>query len=454
MLNELEINCNYSKNGCKEYIKLGELLGHTNKCSFNPELRILCDCGLVVDTKNLIEHQNSCIDYLKNQLNKSLDRINSLNAKNAELEKELKESSILTEWQTVRQFIKIATNMSEGMENKIIEKLTQTLNEGVFNAVELSEQFREEFGGNWTLFVGNKLLFNNFEYSNILGLKIGNFNVFIWMNIKPVNDVLALEKQLKILNIGIENNTWNNDMLNTWELFYNLTDDSLNISERLLDKNIIEYFLKFNKLFPYNEQNLFNPMVGVFANISEFTELRYRLMKPELIETFLKMLSNKNKLISYLSCQMLANILSEGEVFWKQYMKQNKVLNRNSVIDRLRFEMNGWRFSQNELHVSFITFKPFNRLLKCNEKIPQVVHYFAVWTLAHFTQKESQRYCLLLKEDGCLTLLENLIKCSKTEEYVRSLAKYVLYLNELFIKHGSLGESLNFDVIDGKWFEK
>jgi hypothetical protein len=43
-----------------------------------------------------------------------------------------------------------------------------------------------------------------------------------------------------------------------------------------------------------------------------------------------------------------------------------------------------------------------------------------------------------------------LIKCSKTEEYVRSLAKYVLYLNELFIKHGSLGESLNFDVIDGK----
>jgi hypothetical protein len=450
MLNELEINCNYSTNGCKEYIKLGELLGHTNKCSFNPELRVLCDCGLVVDTKNLIEHQNSCIDYLKNRLNKSLDIINSLNAKNAKLEKELKESSIFTEWETVRRFIKIATNMSEGMENKIIGKLTENLNEGVFNAVELSEQFREEFGGNWTLFVGNKLLFNNFEYSNFLGLKIGKFNVIIWMNIKPVNDVLALEKQLKILDIGIKNNIWNNDMLTTWELIYNLTDDSLNISERLLDKNIIECFLKFNKLFPYNEQNLFNPMAGVFANISEFTELRYRLMKPELIETFLKMLSNKNKLINYLSCQMLANILSEGEVFWKQYMKQNKVLNRNSVIDRLRFEMNGWRLSQNELHISFITFKPFNRLLKCNEKIPQVVHYFAVWTLAHFTQKESQRYCRLLKEDDCLTHLENLIKRSKTEEYVRSLAKYVLHLNELFIKHGSSGESHNFDVIDGK----
>jgi hypothetical protein len=261
---------------------------------------------------------------------------------------------------------------------------------------------------------------------------------------------LVLEKQLKILDIGIKNNTWNNDMSTTWELIYNLTDDSLNISERLLDKNIIEYFLKFNNLFSCNEQSLFYPMAGVFANISEFTELRYRLMKPELIETFLKMLSNKNKLINYLSCQMLANILSEGEVFWKQYMKQNKVLNRNSVIDRLRFEMNGWRLSQNELHISFITFKPFNRLLKCNEKIPQVVHYFAVWTLAHFTQKESQRYCRLLKEDDCLTHLENLIKRSKTEEYVRSLAKYVLHLNELFIKHGSLGESHNFDVIDGK----
>ncbi len=86
-----------------------------------------------------------------------------------------------------------------------------------------------------------------------------------------------------------------------------------------------------------------------------------------------------------------------------------------------------WDNTSDKMLISFITFKPLNRLLIFNEKIPQEIHYFAVWTLAHFTRTDSARYSHLIKEDNCVKVLDDLIKNNKTEEYVRSLAKSVFY---------------------------
>jgi hypothetical protein len=132
-------------------------------------------------------------------------------------------------------------------------------------------------------------------------------------------------------------------------------------------------------------------MFGVLVNISQFKELRYRIVKPEFISIILKSLTFRSDLKSYLSAKFLANILSEGKVFWEKYFKENTELNINSVLASMRSKISEWKMSTNELNINFVIFKPFNRLLKCDDKIPQEVHYYSVWTLAHFTRKDCQR---------------------------------------------------------------
>jgi len=154
-------------------------------------------------------------------------------------------------------------------------------------------------------------------------------------------------------------------------------------------------------------------------------------MKHEFICLILKLVSNQNDLTSFLSSHVLANILSEGKAFWEQHIKHDQALNINSILAKLISKTNDWKIDSKL--INFNTFKPFNRLLECNDNIPQEVYYYAVWTLANFTREDSNRYCRLLVADDCIAVLENLIKCSKAEENVKNLAKVVLHQNELFL---------------------
>jgi hypothetical protein len=375
-----------------------------------------------------------------------------MNVKMNRLDKNLEEAkteiTILGEWQRIEEFVVIENYMPYNMKNGIIDILRGFLNRGIFDAEDICDKFFEEFGMNWTILVGNGLVNNYLYRKNYILLKIGRIDVMVSMNITSVNNICISEKLFKILDQGINNNAWNEDMMNTWSLFWSLTDDSLNMSERLLDKNILDYFMKCDELFPYNEQNSFNPMFGALANVSDFKELRQRIMRPEFISIILRSLTNRNKLISYTSANLLANVLSEGEAFWEKYFKQNTDLNRSSVLTALKSEISEWKMNSKEMRLCFISLKPFNRLLECNDRIPQEVQYFAVWSLAHFTRKNCKRYCLLLKKDFCFTVIEELIKCIKTEEYIKKLAKLVLYHYRCFSINGSLGELENSDSID------
>ena len=251
------------------------------------------------------------------------------------------------------------------------------------------------------------------------------------MSVKPVNDILIVEKLVKKLEIGVNNKIWNEEFNYVWNSLWNLSDDSLNTSERLLDHKIMDYFFQCYEIFSKNEENIFNPIVGVFANISEFKELRHRLMSKEFISIISELATNQNKIVSYLSTQFLANILSEGKDFWKLYLKEHKFFQK--LMEKLKFIISFWDMNTICLDINFVTFKPFNRLLECNARNPQEVNYFAVWTLAYFTQKETKRYFNLIKEDNCLIMLEKLINYSKTEDYVKKLAKTVVNNYQLFL---------------------
>jgi hypothetical protein len=423
----LEISCDYSNNGCEKYIKLAELKNHVDNCNFNPNLHILCDCGQNIETIKLTDHQNNCIDYLKEQLNASLDMISSLNKSKHQLMNELKEAreeiTITNEWRKVEEFEEISSDMPKKMKELLLNSLTSTLNEDIFDYSSLSEKFRSDFGGNWTVIVGNNMKQSISYCKNYLFLKIGKIDVLIISTVKPVHDFLILKKLTKIIDEGIRKKAWTEDMENVWGLFWSLTDDSLNMSERLLEKNIVEYFLKYYALFP---DKLCSSMIGTFANISEFTDLRKQLMRPELLSIILSQFSNEKQQISYLCCYFFANVLSEGKNFWDQNLRSRSELNRNTIIAKLKFNISEWDKISEQMSLYFITFKPLNRLLIFNDKIPQEIHYFAVWTLAHFTRTDSANYSHLIEEDNCVRVLDDLIKNKKTEEHVRNLAKSVL----------------------------
>jgi hypothetical protein len=423
----LEISCEYSNNGCEKYIKLVELKNHVDNCNFNPNLHILCDCGQKIEAFKLIDHQNNCIDYLKEQLNGSMDIISSLNKSNYQLMNELKEATeeitITNEWRKVHEFERIESNMPKRMKKLLLDSLTSTLNEDIFDYSSLSEKLRSDFGGNWTVIVGNCMKQSISYYKNYLFLKIGKIDVLIISTVSPVSDFLILKKLIKVIDEGIRKKAWIEDMENVWNSFFNITDDSLNMSERLLEKNIVEYFLKYYALFPYKFSY---SMIGTFANISDFTDLRKQLMKPELLSIILNQFSNEKQEISYLCCYFFANILSEGKKFWNQNLKGRIELNRNIVIAKLKFKISEWDKISEQMSIFYITFKPLNRLLIFNDKIPQEIHYFAVWTFAHFTRTDGVNYSHLIEEDNCVRVLDDLIKNTKTEEYVRNLAKSVL----------------------------
>ncbi len=336
LLNNLEISCVFSNKGCKKYLKLGELEYHVDSCNFNPNLNIFCDCGLKLETINSTDHKNNCIHHLKKQLNGSLDIIKSLYIRNNQLENDLKEAkketTISNEWYKSEGFEEIATNMPKIMKDRITNLLRNSLDEGIFNSSNLGKKLGSSSSGNWTVIAANGLQCNHFYRKNYLSLKIGKVDVLIASTVKPVLDFLILEKLIKSLDEGINNKCWIEDIENVWHLFSSLINDSLNISERLLEKNIVEYFLQFYALFP---KRLFRSMFEVFSNISEFPELRNQLMKPEFLIIFSKQLSN-NRELSFLCSYFFANILSEGKKFWDQNLRKNCELNRNSIIAKLK----------------------------------------------------------------------------------------------------------------------
>jgi hypothetical protein len=466
LLNEFEIKCDFSANGCQLYIKLCELENHKSKCVFNPESRLICVCGFKCSEEELLNHQNNCVYNLREEIIALKKEKNALKEKVNQINDELitakQEISLRSEWNRLKEIEIIETNMPYIMKGRVMQFIINSLNEEVFDDSVLLQRICYEFGGNWNLFIGHQLVDRVFERTNYLRFKIGKFKGFLYMNVKPAHDILVLEKALKIIQFSIENNCNSDDLKNAWTMIFCLTDDSFNLSERFLDKNGLNYFMHCFNLFSSDNVRLFFPMVGVLANITEIPTLRYHLMSREYIEAIIKLMSKQCFSLNFFCAFVLANILSEGNRFWNKYLKNDLEFNRNAILAEFKSRITEWKLND-RLETEFTTFKPFKRLIKKKEKpsnqfkrfmrcdyevlnpikqffhldeeIPQEVKYFAVWALAHSTKRNCEKYCKLLEEDNCITVLEDLINDRKTDDSVRSLVNIVLNQNQMFLKN-------------------
>jgi hypothetical protein len=141
------------------------------------------------------------------------------------------------------EFSKIETDLPNIIKIGAINLIRETSNTGLFDPNGMSEKFREEIGSNRALIVGNGLLNNGYFLKNYISLKIGRIHAMNSL-IKPLNDerMAIFGKLSKFVDQGINKKLWN-DMFSAWNLLWYLTDDSSDMCERLLDKNILDYFV-------------------------------------------------------------------------------------------------------------------------------------------------------------------------------------------------------------------
>jgi len=334
----------------------------------------------------------------------------------------------------------------------LFQILTDFFNKGTIDANKIREEICKKYGGNWNILIGNELISSAYHESSYIHFKFRKYVVIIFMDINPGKYALILEKMIKTISNSIESKFLNEDSKSTWALFHNLTEDSFDISERLLDKNIINYFIQCRELFPNNDMDLFYSMVGVFVNISEFPKLRERLMKPEFISLVVELVVNVDFKINFFPSYIMANILSEGKDFWDKHMKNHQVLSLDSIKQNLKSKISEWindshvkevfkaaenpfKPSEKNLDIKQLNFnslKSFNRLLQCTDKIPKEIHCYAILTLNYLMYKSIMKYGQLLREDKCLETLKHLKECNQTEEYVKKLADVVLNSYKLF----------------------
>ncbi|XP_014669859.1 PREDICTED: protein zer-1 homolog [Priapulus caudatus] len=120
----------------------------------------------------------------------------------------------------------------------------------------------------------------------------------------------------------------------------------------------------------------------------------------------------------YNAAGILAHIASDGRDAWTIAAPP-----RHEVLARMADTIERWSLTKHR-NINYRSFKPILRLL-VHYDTPQVQHW-AVWALANLTKVYSSRYCELLKEEGGLAMLREIVDDPRPYARIRQLADMVL----------------------------
>ncbi|XP_071041876.1 protein zer-1 homolog [Parasteatoda tepidariorum] len=168
---------------------------------------------------------------------------------------------------------------------------------------------------------------------------------------KLVGDQGAITIMLQLIEKRLERRICDEVMETAWSTMWNVTDETPINCERFLEGNGMDLFLRCLEAFPSKAELLRN-MIGLLGNVAEVKELRKFLMKEDYLSVF--------RFVCF--------------VFMHYYR----------------------------------SFKPILRLLSVYHT-PEA-QIWAVWALANLTKVYPEKYCMLLKKEGGITLLESLLQ--------------------------------------------
>ncbi|KAF8777650.1 Protein zer-1 like protein [Argiope bruennichi] len=190
------------------------------------------------------------------------------------------------------------------------------------------------------------------------------------------------------------------------KIFYSFLDETPINCARFLEGKGMDLFLGCLEAFPQKPELLRN-MMGLLGNVAEVKELRCHLMKDEYLLVFSQLLNSKSDGIevSYNAAGILSHIASDGPEPWITH--NITAVKRDEVLKQMVEAIEKWNLDTKR-NINYRSFKPILRLLTV-EHTPEAQHW-AVWALANLTKVYPEKYCNLLKEEGGIELLQNLLQ--------------------------------------------
>ncbi|XP_017771130.1 PREDICTED: protein zyg-11 homolog B-like [Nicrophorus vespilloides] len=217
----------------------------------------------------------------------------------------------------------------------------------------------------------------------------------------------------------------------TLSALWNLTDESAATCHVFLENGGAELFLKVLCVFR-NDTAVETKVLGLLNNIAEVEDLRSHLMIDALMNELFTLLKDPHIDVSYFASGIVAHLSSDRPETWLVKEKT-----RENMLKELEEAVDSWGIPDTEM-VAYRTFRPFFPLL-C-PGMGYGVHLWAVWAIQHVCTKNPRRYCLMLREENGLELLENLLEDGQCHENVKNICSNIIDITKMTVVHQGLIE--------------
>lgn len=236
---------------------------------------------------------------------------------------------------------------------------------------------------------------------------------------RTVGTLGAVEVMLDLIRNKWESNTCDEVLEVAWSTLWNVTDETAANCEKFMNNGGMDLFKDCLQRF-VDKPELLRNMMGLMGNIAEVKFLRPKLMDPEYITMFSNLLDSKSDGIevSYNAAGIFSHLMSDGPDAWTISCPA-----RDEVIDRLTNAIERWPINCSR-NINYRSFMPIFKLLRAFDTT--AAQHWSVWALANLTLVYPGKYCSLLKKEGGVDLLEQVIQDPRPTNAVRALAKQVL----------------------------
>ncbi|OWF49357.1 protein zer-1 homolog [Mizuhopecten yessoensis] len=236
---------------------------------------------------------------------------------------------------------------------------------------------------------------------------------------RTVGTLGAVEVMLDLIRNKWLNHVCDEVLEVAWSTLWNVTDETADNCEKFMNSGGMDLFKDCLQRFVEKPELLRN-MMGLMGNIAEVKFLRPKLMDPEYITMFSDLLDSKSDGIevSYNAAGIFSHLMSDGPGAWTINYPS-----RDDVIHRLTTAIERWPINSGR-NINYRSFMPIFKLVKAFDT--SAAQHWSVWALANLTLVYPGKYCSLLKKEGGVDLLEEVIEDPRPNNAIRALAKQVL----------------------------
>lgn len=249
----------------------------------------------------------------------------------------------------------------------------------------------------------------------------------------------AVTVMLQLIAARMNRHLCDEVMETAWSTMWNVTDETPINCKLFLDERGMELFLGCLRMFP-DKPELLRNMMGLLGNVAEVKELRPFLMKDEYLSVFCDLLDSTSDGIevSYNAAGILSHIASDGPEIWGQY--NIKAVRREEVLSRMVSAIERWDLSEKR-NINYRSFEPILRLLS-KDHTPEVQHW-SIWALANLTKVYADKYCVLLKDEGGLEIIEQMLQKTNLCVTIKRLAMMTFEQCKNFLSNGDRVEDID-----------